>query len=150
MKKFLYFCLFGVYFLGIASVAAANPQSLVVGQWQTFDSHTKKPTSIMTIKREGQFYVARLTKSYATPANELGRCHLCKDKRHDQPMIGLVIIEGMTCDQTTCAGGTILDPRNGKVYQAKMRVIDHNQWLSIHGYIGLPILGRTVYWRRYE
>ncbi len=41
--------------------------------------------------------------------------------------------------------GTVLDPRNGDVYQATIG-LDENRNLELHGYLGLPIFGQTQTW----
>ena len=42
--------------------------------------------------------------------------------------------------------GTLLDPRNGNVYQASIALNDSGQ-LLLHGYLGLPIFGLTQIWK---
>jgi hypothetical protein len=49
---------------------------------------------------------------------------------------------------TTSIGGTILDPRDGKVYKATMKVTPDGQTLIVRGYIGLEFLGQNQYWTR--
>lgn len=47
-------------------------------------------------------------------------------------------------------GGQILDPDNGKVYRSKVRLIDDGKKLSVRGYIGVSMLGRSQAWLRQE
>ena len=44
--------------------------------------------------------------------------------------------------------GTILDPRDGKVYKANMTVTPDGQTLVVRGYIGISLLGKNQYWTR--
>ena len=44
----------------------------------------------------------------------------------------------------------ILDPDNGKVYRSKLRLTDNGKKLSVRGYIGVPMLGRSQTWVRQE
>jgi uncharacterized protein (DUF2147 family) len=44
--------------------------------------------------------------------------------------------------------GHIVDPRNGHVYQATLRLTPNGR-LALHGYLLLPVLGETQYWTRY-
>ncbi|MSO66006.1 MAG: DUF2147 domain-containing protein [Alphaproteobacteria bacterium] len=73
-------------------------------------------------------------------------------ERRDKPILGLRIVSDFEADQQEVGhytGGRIYDPREGKTYRATMRVIERNM-LHLRGYVGLPLLGRTAVWRRYE
>lgn len=150
-KKYFLRYFFGVSLLFFASITCAENNNPIIGRWQTIDGHTHKPSSIISIQREGDFFVGRITKTYKKrPPGEIPRCNLCKGADYNKRIIGLAIVRRLRCnsDQTKCSGGTILDPRNGDIFKVKLRVIDQGQWLRVHGYIGMAILGRTVYWRR--
>jgi uncharacterized protein (DUF2147 family) len=47
-------------------------------------------------------------------------------------------------------GGAILDPDNGRIYKAKMRLIDDGKKLIVRGFIGFSFLGRSQTWTRVE
>lgn len=64
--------------------------------------------------------------------------------------MGLVILSGVTKDGDEYVGGQILDPDNGKVYRSKLRLSQNGQQLSVRGYIGVPMLGRSQTWLRQE
>ena len=44
----------------------------------------------------------------------------------------------------------ILDPDDGKVYRSKLRLIQNGRQLSVRGYTGVPMLGRSQTWLRQE
>lgn len=44
--------------------------------------------------------------------------------------------------------GVLQDPRNGKVYRTTVK-FDQAGNLDLHGYIGLPLLGKTQVWPRF-
>lgn len=71
-------------------------------------------------------------------------------RNKNAPVIGLVILNGLTKDGDEYVGGQILDPDNGKVYRSNVRLIDSGKKLSVRGYIGVPMLGRSQTWLRQE
>jgi hypothetical protein len=76
-------------------------------------------------------------------------CDQCKDDRHNHPWLGLEIIRGMQQESDNkYGGGTILDPRDGKVYKATMKLSADGQTLIVRGYVGFELLGENQYWTR--
>lgn len=69
-----------------------------------------------------------------------------KTKRND-PILGLLILKGLKKeDENSYDDGTIYDPKNGKTYSCK--VTRNGDKLSIRGYIGFSLIGRSATWTR--
>jgi uncharacterized protein (DUF2147 family) len=71
-----------------------------------------------------------------------------KESMKATPIMGLLILKAFNKDDdTSYEDGTIYDPKNGKIYSCKITVKDANS-LSIRGYIGISLIGRTTVWTR--
>lgn len=71
-----------------------------------------------------------------------------KESLRSQPIMNLLILKGFNKDgENVYEDGTIYDPKNGKTYSCKMTYENANT-LSIRGYIGISMLGRTTTWTR--
>jgi uncharacterized protein (DUF2147 family) len=71
------------------------------------------------------------------------------DPRKGKPVIGMTILTGLKPDgDNVYAGGTILDPANGKTYNAKVTVIEGGKKLEMRG--SVLFIGRTQTWVRAE
>lgn len=138
-----------VIFSSIAFASTAVNTNSVVGYWQTFDGKTKKPSSIIQIQQQGQFFEGNIAKTFSVPGkHRTTLCVACAGSQKNKPILGLTIIKNMQCLSGSCAHGTILDPRDGRVYHATMKLFNQGQALKVRGYIGMPLLGKTVVWKR--
>ena len=63
---------------------------------------------------------------------------------------GLTIIQvaPIAGSNGTAWSGSILDPRDGSIYNARITAADDHR-LNLRGYIGLPIFGQTQTWAAY-
>lgn len=69
-----------------------------------------------------------------------------KENLKTQPIVGLVILKYFEKDGDIYEDGTIYDPENGKTYDCKITY--KGKTLSIRGYVGISLLGRTTVWER--
>ncbi len=77
-------------------------------------------------------------------------CTECPGDKRNQPLLGLVFIEGMKQSGLDYDGGTILDPETGKVYSARMSLSPNGTSLTVRGYLGWSIFGKSQTWTRVE
>jgi hypothetical protein len=125
-------------------------QAPPLGLWQAVDDDTKQPTGWFLIGTHDGIYAGIIAKMFLKPGEDPNAvCDQCKDDRHNHPWLGLEIIRGMQPEgEDKFGGGTILDPRDGKVYKATMKVTPDGQTLVVRGYLGIEMLGRNQYWTR--
>ena len=131
---------------GHALTAGVTP----AGLWQALDDDTKQPTAWFLISDHNGVYDGIIAKMFLKPGEDPNvSCDQCRDDRHDHPWLGLELIRGMKQeDKDKFGGGTILDPRDGKIYKATMRVSPDGQTLIVRGYLGFELLGQNQYWTR--
>jgi uncharacterized protein (DUF2147 family) len=118
-----------------------------VGRWKTVDDKTGKPKAIVKIYMEKGRYFGRID-SILNPERVAKRCNRCTDERKDQPVLGLLIVRRLKKNGDEYSGGDILDPDNGSVYRCKLRLLEKGAKLSVRGYMGISLLGRSQTWLR--
>lgn len=64
-----------------------------------------------------------------------------------KPLIGSLILRNFKYDDGEWNSGRIYDPQNGKDYKCYIKLKDART-LSLRGYIGISLLGRTEIWTR--
>jgi uncharacterized protein (DUF2147 family) len=136
--------------LVVAAGHALSAEPTPVGLWQAVDDDTKQPTGWFLIRDHAGVYDGIIAKMFLKPGEDPNEaCVQCKDDRHNHPWLGLEIIRGMKPEGENKYGrGTILDPRDGKIYKATMKVTPDGQTLIVRGYIGFELLGQNQYWTR--
>jgi uncharacterized protein (DUF2147 family) len=129
--------------------ASSTDLSSPAGLWQALDDD-KQPSGWFVITDHNGVYDGIIAKMFFKPGeNQNPACDQCKDDRHDHPWLGLEIIRGMKPEGDAKFGdGTILDPRDGKIYHATMKVSPDGSTLTVRGYIGIELLGQNQYWTR--
>ena len=135
--------------IGLANNLMAADSGSPVGLWQTIDDETDTPRSIVEITDMHGELQGRVVKIFPQPDEKPDPvCEKCDGPRKDQPVIGMTFLWGLKPDGDGWAGGHILDPKNGKTYNAKLSLQDGGRALRVRGFIGTPLLGRTQIWLR--
>ena len=132
------------------SIAAAAQSLSPAGLWQTIDDDTKTPKSLVRItERDG--IVSGVIEKVLDPAKRDAKCEECADDdpRKGKPVTGMTILTGLMKEgDAVYGGGKVLDPNNGKVYAARVTVIDGGRKLEMRG--SFLFIGRTQTWLRVE
>lgn len=123
-----------------------------IGFWKTIDDVTGKPKSILKIvEMPDRTLQAQVMKIYPSPGkDEHELCTACQGANHNKPIVGMVILWGMTQQDDHWGGGRILDPKNGKIYKCNLKVMNGGREMDVHGYIGISLIGRSQTWLRVE
>lgn len=132
--------------LGAADAAdLASP----VGRWLLIDDETHAARGVMELTRNGPELQGRFIKAYLQPGEVPDAvCVKCSGERHNQPMVGMVILWGLHQEGAEWVGGHILDPTQGRIYGANVALTDGGTRLRVRGYFGISLLGRTQFWNR--
>ena len=131
--------------------SAAFAQTSPVGLWRTISDETGKQKSLVRITEANGVFSGKIEKLFREPAEDPNPlCDKCEGELKGKPALGMTILSGIKQDGKSYGGGKILDPKDGKVYSAKVTLIDGGKKLEMRGYIGLPMMGRTQTWLREE
>ncbi len=125
------------------NVAAAE----LAGTWQTVSDKDGKPESIVRIEQQGDEFVGTLEK-LLRPTRENPRCDKCPGEFANKPVEGLRFIWGLRPVSDGYEGGSILDPASGAIYSLKASLSPDGKTLTVRGYLGISLLGRSQSWQR--
>lgn len=147
-------CLFTLIigFFTTTIFASSQPTNSPVGYWKTVDDVTGKPKSIVHIwKADNEALMGKVIKLF--PSKRVAQnkfCTACDGEQRNKPIVGMVILSGLKANQAQWNKGHILDPENGRTYKCSVRVADNGKQLNVHGYVGIPLLGRSQTWQRID
>lgn len=149
MKLFTIFVIVLVS-LATGSVGFADSAS-PVGLWKTIDDERGEVKSLVRIFEEDGSLVGMIAKLFPKPGKDPNPvCDQCSGDKKDKPILGMVILWGLTKQDDEWSGGFILDPNKGKTYKCKIKLEEAGGALTVRGYIGFSLLGRSQTWIRME
>ena len=118
----------------------------VVGKWKTIDDETGKAKSIVEIyEKSGKIYGKVVEILDVEHKNNV--CSECSGSDKNKPILGMIIIKGLTKEGVDYTNGKILDPKNGKSYKCTV-TLESKDKLKVRGFVGISLFGRTQYWYR--
>ena len=131
----------------VTGAVAADPSA--AGLWQKTEDG-KPVVWVLIVDHSGTFEGA-FAKMFPKPGEDKEDfvCSKCEDDRKDKPLLGLSFIRDMKKKTgLEYEDGNILDPRDGKIYRANMKVSPDGQTLFLRGYLGISLFGKTEEWSR--
>jgi uncharacterized protein (DUF2147 family) len=126
----------GGFLLGPA--AAHSPVGTPLGTWSTGDGN-----GVVKIALCGDAFCGRIVGIARPPGAPI------PTDVHGESQCGLTILKWQKPAADGAWIGKITDPRSGTTYHAQLW-LDARGNLNVHGFIGLPILGATTVWHRFD
>lgn len=133
-----------VFAIGSPATISSTPDD-IVGTWKNGSGKGH----IQIFKKGNKYYgkITWLTKSTDENGNPKVDKRNANESLRNRPLIGLTMLKDFVYDDGTYSGGRIYNPSDGKEYKAYLKLDDPNN-LTVRGYVGISLFGKTDNWKR--
>ena len=132
-----------------ASIACRAEPGLA-GRWAAYGSDDRKRAVVEIVDR-GEQATGRIVELFPRPGEDLDpTCVDCAGEARGRRIRGLEILHLRRDTGAMRWHGTVLDPEEGRLYRCTVTLSADGRTLSLRGFMGLPLLGRTDSWARID
>lgn len=154
MKHFYQRLCAGLLLASASVMSWAASEDPLIGKWKTIDDRSGYSRADVEIKKKPDgTYEGIIVETRSLPGSEkMIICTQCPGQLKDKPFLGLPFVWGFKASPSSSneyIDGRVLDPIGGKIYKAKARLSSSGRHLTIRGYIGVSVIGRSVTWVKY-
>lgn len=143
-----------IMFVAVFFNVTAKAEGNLIGTWKQIEDqgvNKGKVASHIEIFEKNGLYFGKIVKLLLDSPDKV--CSKCTGDLKNKPLVGMVIFKDMkktgSVDKESgaeYAGGTILDPDDNSTYKCKMWIKD--DVLTVRGFIGVSLFGRSAKWFR--
>jgi uncharacterized protein (DUF2147 family) len=133
---------------GRREAVAVHPGDGLIGEWWT----EGKVGRIRFIRHgDGTYRGITSWRAANAPPHDNPRTdlHNHNPKLRGRSTLGIVLIWNLTYEDGRYVDGYVYNPRDGDTYRFKAELLDKST-LKIRGYMGIPLLGESQIWKRYD
>jgi len=137
--------------LGCALTTAASAAPRPDGTWRIISDKDGKPLALIRVQTVGGGQLSGVLTASLRGDNPARLCDKCSGARRGQRILGMQVLWGVKPapgDPLKWTDGSILDPDSGSIYGCEITESPDGRTLTVRGYLGIAMLGRTQTWRR--
>ena len=117
----------------------------VTGKWKYTDEQDGQEKSIVEIYEVNDRYNGRIVE--LLPSSRRTHCEKCYGDLKGKPLTGMVVLYDLKKTSNGGRDGKHLDPGSGKVFSCYIELEGQDR-LKLRGYLGIPSVGKTLYYNR--